>query len=158
MKGLPDQLPLMSLPDIVEATPVLASHPVIQATDAEIQASNESVDLTRQSYKPGFALDVTYGDRSGQNLDGSDRSNLLSAMLLLDVPIFTDKRQDRKLASSQQNLEAVKQERETAMRKLQSQLQQSQSSLRILDRQILLYNEKLLPQSQQSFRTCVEGI
>ena len=148
IKGLPDQLPLMSLPDIAEATPVLASHPVIQATDAEIQANNESVDLSRQSYKPGFALDVTYGDRSGQNLDGSDRANLLSAMVLLDVPIFRDKRQDRKLASSQQNLQAVKQDRETAMRKLHSQLQQSQSSLRILDRQILLYKEKLLPQSR----------
>ena len=60
-------------------------------------------------------------------------------MVLMDVPLFTDKRQDRKLASSQQNLEAVKQERETALRKMLSQLQRSQSSLRIIDRQVLLY-------------------
>ena len=147
MRGLPSELPLMLSPGISDALPVLASHPVIQATDAEIRASSDSVDLSRQSYKPGFAVDVTYGDRSGENPDGSERANFLSAMVLMDVPLFTDKRQDRKLASSQQNLEAVKQERETALRKLLSQLQRSQSSLRILDRQILLYRDKLIPQS-----------
>ena len=148
MRGLPNELPSISMPAMTEAIPVLAKHPIIQASDAEIRANNDNVDLSRQSYKPGFALDVTYGDRSGQNPDGSDRSNMLSAMVLLDVPLFTDKRQDRKLASSQQNLEAVKQERETAMRKLLSQLQRTKSSLRILDRQISLYKDKLIPQSR----------
>ena len=147
MRGLPNELPLMLSPGISDALPVLASHPVIQATDAEIRASSDSVDLSRQSYKPGFAVDVTYGDRSGENPDGSERANFLSAMVLMDVPLFTDKRQDRKLASSQQNLEAVKQERETALRKMLSQLQRSQSSLRIIDRQVLLYRDKLIPQS-----------
>lgn len=148
MRGLPNELPSISMPAMTEAIPVLSKHPIIQASDAEIRVNNDNVDLSRQSYKPGFALDVTYGDRSGQNPDGSDRSNMLSAMVLLDVPLFTDKRQDRKLASSQQNLEAVKQERETAMRKLLSQLQRTKSSLRILDRQISLYKDKLIPQSR----------
>ena len=148
MRGLPNELPSISMPAMTEAIPVLSKHPIIQASDAEIRVNNDNVDLSRQSYKPGFALDVTYGDRSGQNPDGSDRSNMLSAMVLLDVPLFTDKRQDRKLASSQQNLEAVKQERETAMRKLLSQLQRTRSSLRILDRQISLYKDKLIPQSR----------
>lgn len=147
MRSLPTKLPEISSPVIPETKSFLASHPVIQASDAEIRAGNDSVDLTRQSYKPGVALDVTYGDRSGENPDGSDRANFISAMVLLDIPLFTDKRQDRKLASSQQNLEAVKQDRETAVRKLSSQLQRAQSSLRIIDRQIRLYRDKLVPQS-----------
>jgi len=144
MSDLPGKLPEISLPVISDE---LAGHPVIQASDAEIRVSNESIELSRQAYKPGVALDVTYGDRSGENPDGSDRANFLSAMVLLDIPLFTDKRQDRKLASSQQNLQAAKQDRETAVRKLTSQLQRSQSSLRILDRQIRLYRDKLVPQS-----------
>ena len=144
MSDLPGKLPEISLPVISDE---LAGHPVIQASNAEIRVSNESIELSRQAYKPGVALDVTYGDRSGENPDGSDRANFLSAMVLLDIPLFTDKRQDRKLASSQQNLQAAKQDRETAVRKLTSQLQRSQSSLRILDRQIRLYRDKLVPQS-----------
>jgi outer membrane protein TolC len=144
MGELPGELPEMQSPVIPED---FTSHPVIQADDAEIRAKNSSVDLSRQAYKPGVALDVTYGDRSGENPDGSDRANFLSAKVLLDIPLFTNKRQDRKLASAQQNLQAVKQDRETAVRKLASQLQRAQSALRILDRQILLYRDKLVPQS-----------
>jgi outer membrane protein TolC len=126
---------------------MLISHPVILASDAEVRKNTDSVELSRQSYKPGFAIDVTYGDRSGQNPDGSDRANFISGMVLMDIPLFTSKRQDKKLASSQQQLEASKQDRETAVRKLSSKLQRAQSSLRILDRQIRLYSDKLVPQS-----------
>ncbi len=147
-RQLPEGLPEIKLPEGAADTGGIASHPLIQAQDSEINAGLESVELSRQSYKPGVALDVTYGDRSGENPDGSDRANFLSAMVMLDLPFFTDKRQDRKLASSQQNLEAVRQERETEIRKLSSQLQQASSSLRILERQIKLYRERLIPQSQ----------
>ncbi len=147
MRNLPKALPAISPPGVLNSVPVLDSHPVIQAKDAEIQANTDNVELSRQAYKPGFALDVTYGDRSGQNPDNSDRANFLSAMVLMDIPLFTNKRQDRKLASSLQKLEAVKQDRETAVRTLSSKLQRAQSSLHILDRQILLYRDKLVPQS-----------
>jgi outer membrane protein TolC len=145
LKNLPEKLGSLTAPPVTES--MLISHPVIQAGDAEIRKKTDSVELSRQSYKPGFAIDVTYGDRSGQNPDGSDRANFISGMVLMDIPLFTSKRQDKKLASSQQQLEASKQDRETAVRKLLSKLQRAQSSLRILDRQIRLYNDKLVPQS-----------
>ena len=148
MKSLPETLPALSPPVIAGALPALASHPLTQAKEAEIQLNTNDVELNRQAYKPGFALDVTYGDRSGQNPDGSDRPNFLSGMVLMDIPLFTNKRQDKKLASSQQKLESVKQDRETVVRTLSSKLQRAQSSLRILDRQILLYRDKLVPQSR----------
>jgi outer membrane protein TolC len=145
LRNLPENLSTMAAPPVSGS--MLTSHPVIQASDAEIRKNTDSVELSRQAYKPGFAIDVTYGDRTGQNPDGSDRANFISGMVLMDIPLFTSKRQDKKLASSKQQLEASKQDRETAVRKLSSKLQRAQSSLRILDRQIRLYSEKLVPQS-----------
>jgi outer membrane protein TolC len=145
MRALPEKLSLMAAPQISDER--ITQHPLIQARDVDIRTNTDEVELSRQAYKPGFAVDVTYGDRSGQNPDGSDRPNFLSARVLMDIPLFTSKRQDKKLASSQQKLEAVKQDRETAVRKLSSKLQRAQSSLRILDRQILLYSDRLVPQS-----------
>ena len=145
LKSLPEKLSPLHAPAVSDS--MLISHPVIQASDIEISKKTDSVELSRQSYKPGFAIDVTYGDRSGQNPDGSDRANFISGMVLMDIPLFTSKRQDKKLASSQQQLEASKQDRETAVRKLSSKLQRAQSSLRILDRQISLYSDRLVPQS-----------
>jgi outer membrane protein TolC len=145
LKSLPENLSSLAAPPVTES--MLNSHPVIQASEAEVRKNTDSVELSRQAYKPGFAIDVTYGDRTGQNPDGSDRANFISGMVLMDIPLFTSKRQDKKLASSKQQLEASKQDRETAVRKLSSKLQRAQSSLRILDRQIRLYSDKLVPQS-----------
>jgi outer membrane protein TolC len=147
-RDLPNALPNMVVPNIDDTELYLDDHPLLQSRDAAISASTEKVELARQSYKPGMALDVTYGDRSGQNIDGSDRANFLSAMVMMDVPLFTNSKQDRELASLQQNLEAAREERETEIRKLSSELQRAKASLAILDRQIKLYRDRLIPQSR----------
>lgn len=147
-RPLPDVLPEFVLADnLLESDQGMALHPLVQARDAAVQAGENKVDLARQSYRPGWALDVTYGDRSGVNPDGTDRANFLSAKVLLDIPLFTSKRQDQSLASSQQELEALRQERETLLREIGSKLQAAQSSLRIQQRQIELYRDRLVPQS-----------
>lgn len=150
LRPLPEDLPKFAVPDIDESSAIdLAQHPLLQARNAEIHAGESRVDLARQSYKPGWALDVTYGGRTGVNPDGSERADFLSAKVLLDIPLFTSKRQDQNLAVSQQELEAVKQERETLLRQIASQLQAAQSSLRIQERQIDLYQKRLVPQSHR---------
>jgi len=147
-RPLPDELPDLDVPSLgMDERAALARHPMILARDAELQEKSEMVELSRQQYKPGWALDVTYGDRTGTNPDGSDRSDFLSAKVLVDIPIFTNKRQDRQLASSQRNLSAAEQDRETAVRKLSSKLEEANATLRILDRQIRLYRDRLVPQS-----------
>jgi len=149
-RPLPSELPMIKVPEISTGGAVdLKLHPLLQASDAGINASEDKVDLARQSYKPGWALDVTYGDRSGFNPDGTDRANFLSAKVLMDIPLFTNKRQDSSLAASQQELEAVRYERETLHRQIDSQLQAAQSSLRIQQRQITLYQDRLVPQSRR---------
>ena len=148
-RPLPEALPDFVIPEKATGTASeLALHPLVQARDAEVQAGENKVELARQSYRPGWALDVTYGDRSGVNPDGTDRADFLSAKVLLDIPLFTNKRQDQSLVASQQELEAVRQERETLLREISSQLQATQSSLRIQQRQIELYRDRLVPQSQ----------
>ena len=44
-------------------------------------------------------MDVTYGGRGGNNPDGSSRTDLLTLMVVMDVPLFTRNRQDRVVAA-----------------------------------------------------------
>jgi outer membrane protein TolC len=149
-RSLPRGLPGFPEPDVMNSESVdLKQHPLLQSRDAEVSAGEDKVDLARQAYKPGWALDVTYGDRSGVNPDGGERADFLSAKVLLDIPLFTSKRQDQALAASQHELEAVRQERETLYREIRSQLQAARSSLHIQQRQIVLYQERLVPQSHR---------
>jgi outer membrane protein TolC len=78
----------------------VAAHPAVVAARREADASALQVDLARQRYRPGWAVDVAYGFRDGEDADGDDRADFLSAMLSFDVPLFTGNRQDRRVSSA----------------------------------------------------------
>ena len=63
-------------------------------------------------------IDITYGERTGRNLNGSGRADFFSAMLMVDIPIFTNNRQDKRLASSQQKYIASKFNRTDRLKEL----------------------------------------
>jgi hypothetical protein len=65
----------------------------MQAEAAQVEASRKEVDLARQAYKPGWMLELTYGQRVGEDPEGDSRSDMLSAMVSVDLPLFRDKRQ-----------------------------------------------------------------
>jgi outer membrane protein TolC len=78
----------------------ITAHPAVLAARREAEASALEVDLARQRYRPGWAVDVAYGFRDGEDADGDDRADFLSAMLSFDVPLFTGNRQDRRVSSA----------------------------------------------------------
>jgi outer membrane protein TolC len=96
----------------------LNEHPLLQFEQARIDASQKNVEIARQAYKPEWALDVTYGFRDGYNPDGTDRADLLSAMVLMDMPIFTGNRQDKTLEASKLKHQAALYSREDRLREL----------------------------------------
>ena len=62
---------------------------------------NIRLRLLRSNISRDGLIDVTYGERTGRNLNGSGRADFFSAMLMVDIPLFTNKRQDKRLTASQ---------------------------------------------------------
>jgi outer membrane protein TolC len=73
----------------------LRSHPDLRIDAARIKAGEKAVAIAHENYKPRWGVDLSYGQR------GARRPDLASAMITLTVPIFTAKRQDKKLLSAQ---------------------------------------------------------
>ena len=96
----------------------LEQHPLLQFEQARINASQKNVEIARQTYKPEWALDITYGFRDGYNPDGTERSDMLSAMILMDMPIFTGNRQDQNLSASKLKHQAALHARDEQLREL----------------------------------------
>lgn len=122
----------------------LAQHPAIQSASARVQASQQRVNEAREQYKPGFNVGVEYRKRFGDNADGSDRPDQMAAMVTLDLPVFTDKRQDRHLAASQLQAEAALQTREQKLRELQRNLAGDYARWQRLGEQARIYSEHLV--------------
>jgi outer membrane protein TolC len=144
-------------PPRAELVAQINEHPLLLADGISIEAEQRSVDIARQRYKPGWMLDVTYGDRTGENPDGSERDDFLSAMVTLDLPLFTGKRQDRLLATRQQEVEAVRLKRDDQYRRLLRQLDTDYAEWQRLGERLQLYRDTIVPQAAQNARAAVDA-
>jgi outer membrane protein TolC len=148
---LPEQFPQLPQPmarDALEAA--LSQHPLLQSDLAKVMAGQESVALAREAYKPGWSLGVNYGFRDGVNPNGSERADFLSAMVTVDLPIFRDKRQDRSLAASQYELDAMRLARDERLRALRQKLDSHYVQWQRLGHRAALYADTLQLQAQEN--------
>lgn len=135
----------------------LPKHPRMRAWQHEIAKARTSEEIARQAYKPGFAVDLAYGGRGGNNLDGSDRSDFLSIFVTMDIPLFTKNRQDRVLASNIALSSATQYAREDIYRSMRAQVEENFASLEREQQRLDLYAQTLLPQAAFNAETAFEA-
>lgn len=134
----------------------LAEHPRLRAWQHEITKFKTSEEIARQAYKPGFAVDLAYGGRSGQNTNGSNRSDLLSVFVTMDIPLFTRNRQDRVLAASIADTSAVEYVRDDVYRSMKARVEEHAATLAREQERLEFYREYLLPQAAYNAETAFE--
>ncbi len=125
----------------------LLLHPAIQNSAAKVKANEQLVKKAREFYKPGWNIGLDYRKRFGNNPNGTERTDMMAASISFNLPIFTDKRQDRRLAASQQNTASARQQKEERLRELRRMLRADYSRWLRLGEQELLYKNKLLKEA-----------
>jgi len=147
-RDLDSQWPQLTQPENAQQiTGKLVDHPRMRAWQHEIGKSRKTEEIARQAYKPGFAVDLAYGGRGGQNPDGTDRTDMLSVFVTMDVPLFTKNRQDRVLASSIAETSATQYARDDIYRSMKASVNQNFATLTREQERLVLYEEHLLPQA-----------
>ena len=142
-RPLPDKFPdLKSIPALDQIKQNLPIHPLILIEDAAIAASSKKVGEAEQQYKPGWSVDVTYGNRNGLNGDGSGRPDMLSAMVMIDVPLFTGNRQDKKLSAAKKQSLAQQFKRDDRLLELSSMLETEYANWTRLKQRLELYRQR----------------
>lgn len=135
---------LPEVPAAVDLNTVIPQHPLIQAKSETILASKQQTEIAKQDYSPGWSLLLDYGYRAGNNPDGSERADFATAMVSLDVPLFTSNRQDRSVASSRQNEMKAQFERDDKLRLLKQIYDENQRKWQRLSERKALYEASLL--------------
>jgi len=135
---------LPALPQEVDLNQVIPKHPLIRAESAKINASKQMTEMARQEYKPGWSLLLDYGFRSGNNPDGSERADFATAIVSLDVPLFTGSRQDKTVSASEKKISAARYSKDDQLRKLKQLYEKNKHLwLRLGDREQLYKNSLL---------------
>jgi outer membrane protein TolC len=86
----------------------LSTHPMVRISDASIAASQTQVDIAQEAYNPQFGVEVMYAYRQANNMMGEPASDLVSAYVTMDIPLFTGNRQDRSYTAAEYQVGAAK--------------------------------------------------
>lgn len=154
---LPSRAELPVPPEFARLEARLVEHPLLGAASARVAAGQSGVAVARQQYKPGWMLDVSYGERSGREADGMARSDLLTAMVTLDLPLFTGQRQDRRVAASVAETDALHHARDEIHRDLQRALEQDYPRWDRLRERELGYEERILPAARHNAESALDA-
>ncbi|MEH6452435.1 MAG: TolC family protein [Psychromonas sp.] len=127
---------------------LLATHPKAKALKQNILVANSNIKLAEQDYKPSFKVELGYGYRSSEMDNGEPRPDLLSGFVTMDVPLFTDQRQDQKMISAQHNKGQKQAEYQLLLRQLNAQLDAEIVNYQQLVARQNRYQDSLLKQAR----------
>ena len=135
----------------------LLRHPAQVDFERRIDAAETAVDLARQRNRPGWMLDLSYGLRSGSMMSGESRSDMLTAMVTMDLPFFRTNRQDREVAAARAEARGLHEMHEDHQRDMEAMLAEAWS---VADRTAELerfYEAELVPLAEQAIRAALIG-
>jgi len=144
-QSLDTEFPVLpDLPELDDVNALLTQHPLIHAQTAELNAAHRMTAMAQQDYKPGFNAFVEYRKRFGDSPDGSDRSDMMAAMVTMDIPLFTENRQDKSVAASEENARAVRYKLDDKLRMLKHMFDKSRAMYQRSAERQALYKSSLL--------------
>nr|VVV06286.1 hypothetical protein AW0309160_03771 [Aliivibrio wodanis] len=136
---------------------LLKSNPTIKMSELAITATKTKVDIADESYSPQFGVEVMYAYRQANGMGGQPASDLVSAYVTMDLPIFTDKRQDQNYAAAQYQVGAAKSQRDVLLRQMNAKVNSLLVDKNNLEQRLSRYNHTLLPQAKDRTRAVERG-
>jgi len=149
------QLP--ALQENVDLNQVIPQHPLIRAESAKVAASKQMTEMAKQDYKPGWSLLLDYGFRSGNNPDGTERADFATAMVSLDIPLFTGNRQDKTVSANQKKVSAARYTKDDQLRKLKQFYEKNQHLWSRLGEREQLYKNSLLTAAKNNSKAALKA-
>jgi outer membrane protein TolC len=157
-ESIDDSFPILpELPEATDFNVMLTEHPAIKMETSKVSASRSMVSIAKQGYSPGVNAFVEYRKRFGDNPNGSDRADMLAAMVTLDIPLFTGKRQDKQVAAMLEKSAAAKYQRDNKLRTLKRMFDKNQATYKRLGQRQKLYSEQLTTSAKNNAKASLRA-
>lgn len=148
---------LPELPASIDLNSLIPQHPLIRSESAKVDASKKMTEMARQDYKPGWGLLLDYGFRSGNNPNGTERADFATALVTLDVPLFTSNRQDKTVASNEQKILAARYSKDDKLRQLKMFYEKNKHNWQRLGERESLYKNSLLTAAKNNAKAALKS-
>jgi outer membrane protein TolC len=135
----------------------LSQHPMVKMADVSISTNKTQVEIAEQAYNPQFGVEVMYAYRQANNMKGEPASDLVSAYLTMDIPLFTGDRQDRNLAAAQYQVGAAQSQKDTLLTQMNAKVNTLLVDRGNLTQRLERYQSTLLPQAKARIQAVERG-
>jgi len=133
-------------------------HPRLQGLEHQVNAAGKRIDLAKKDYYPDFKIGAVYGFRQGTNpTNNQPRSDMGSIMFSMNVPIFTDTKQDRALGQRHAEQAQVEFKWRDAANQINADIDSAISELHTAQKQVQLFQLGIIPQSRQTTASMLAG-
>ncbi|MCW5590047.1 MAG: TolC family protein, partial [Legionellales bacterium] len=124
-------------------------HPLLRRDSALIDSSKSMFRWAEQQKIPAFAIGINYGYRQGRNMDGSRRSQFVSASVTFDLPLFSSNRQDKVISANENKIQAAESARQTEYRNMLKMFYEERHIIEHSSQRIHLLQTQIVPRAQE---------
>ncbi|MCY4144721.1 MAG: TolC family protein [Gammaproteobacteria bacterium] len=143
-----DELPDWStVPPLADLQDRLIQHPIISASNAQLEADNARYDIEKSAFNPLWTFDLAYSYRDGQLPNDTPRSDFVSATVSFNVPIWGREREVRRMSAASAQKESTALNRSLLLRELRYELVVAHSRWETLSNRKELYEQNMIRQS-----------
>lgn len=122
------------------------NNPGLRAHEAEIAASAARLELARKAHLPDIDLSIQYGQRD-------DRSDMLSLMLAVALPLHRKDRQDAQVAEAQAELAALQADHHAMVNRIDAEVAESYAALERDRARLALFVRAIIPQGRAALES-----
>lgn len=131
-----------AVPAPAVAREALERHPLVRMQESRVAAAESELRLADSQRRPDVNVEVGYGQRIS-------RTDMLSVVVAIDLPIDTARRQDRRTAAMARRVEGAQHERADRLRQLEAELAAARADHDSAQRRLDAYAESVLPKARE---------
>ena len=123
---------------------VLEHHPLLLTYEPMEAMARADIAEAQAAKKPDWSLELAYAQR------GSSFSNMVTIQARIDLPVFSEKRQDPVIAARYKALQQVQAEREEARRMHEAEIKRMVADWETARARLKRYGQELVPLSREA--------
>ena len=151
-------LPVWStIPPLEQLRPVLTSHPKMIALSALADATEAQQQIEESGLNRKWMFDLSYAYRDGGLLSSASRSDLISATVSFNLPIWGKQKYQQKIAHVAKLHNATLLEQQSTLRELEAKLETAHAHWTTLNARVALYEDQIIPKAKEHAEVTLES-
>jgi outer membrane protein TolC len=132
------------------------TNPTLKSMKKMIEAKEKAYDLAKKEYYPDLTARFAYGQRD-KAPDGTNRRDMLTGMIEVNIPIFYKSKQDRKVAEALADTGVLEAQYRAMKNEIHFMITDMASMIQRVERQLELYKTGIIPQANLQINSAMSA-